>query len=261
MSTLNRSPPTLFPTFKPRTKMPIASQGCCKTKSCIHFLPTLVSRIYFSWSTSFLQLGASKKLQPSDLYEPNENDTAKVCSQQLKQALRQAKTTTKRPNLCRAYLRAFGSSYWPSGIILRPLWLVLCIVQIFSLRELIAFVARNGRTGNTDAQTNAAIWSIFGFCFGALMQPLLICHLFIWSLRTGLRARAATTSLIWERLSTMRASELHSQRGAAILNLAEVDTVRIVDGFRYGHFMWCGILVEFPIVTYFVYREAGSVRN
>ena len=45
----------------------------------------------------------------------------------------------------------------------------------------------------------------------------------------------------------MKSSEL--QRSSAVLNLAEVDTQRIVDGFRYGHFAWAGLFVELLTVT------------
>jgi ATP-binding cassette subfamily C (CFTR/MRP) protein 4 len=250
-----RSTPTLFRKREIKQPFPVAGTGCCRSKSWLSFPCTLLSRIYFSWVTDFLLKGYKNTITSKDLYETNQEDTSKYCANQLKEALQRQHESKKRPNLCRAYLSAFRASYFPAGLILRPIWLCFCIIQIFSLRELIAYVGR--APTNTEDQNNAAIWSIVGFCLGAMLQPLLICHLFIWSLRTGLRARAATTTLIWERLSTMRASELHSERGADILNLAEVDTVRIVEGFRYGHFMWCGILVEFPIVTAMVYLEAG----
>ena len=53
----------------------------------------------------------------------------------------------------------------------------------------------------------------------------------------------------------MKSSEL--QRSAAVLNLAEVDTTRIVDGFRYGHFAWAGLVVELPTVTAMLLLEVG----
>ena len=245
--------PTLFPPALPRIQLPPAATGCCSSRSCLSWVPTLISRIYFSWGTAVLLLGFQKELSPSDLYATNQLDSTKFCTFKLKEALHHAVAAGKprplhhavaagkpRPSLCWAYMRAFGRPFWCSAIC-RPIWLCFNIIQIFSLRQILVFVSNNGRTGSSDEQTMWAVLSIAGFCLGALCQPLLINHMFIWSLRVGLRARAATTGLIWERLSTMRSSELNSQRGATIMNLAEVDS---------AFSKWCS---AFPYVDVFFF--------
>jgi len=234
-------PPTLFPPALPRKQLPPAATGCCSSRSCLSCVPTLISRIYFSWGTALLLLGFHKELSPSDLYATNKLDSTKFCTFKLKEALHHAVAAGKpRPSLCWAYMRAFGRPFWMAAIC-RPIWLCFNIIQIFSLRQILVFVSNNGRTGSSDEQTMWAVLSIAGFCLGALCQPLLINHMFIWSLRVGLRARAATTGLIWERLSTMRSSELNSQRGATIMNLAEVDS---------AFSKWCS---AFPCVGVFFF--------
>ena len=267
---------TLFPPALPRIQLPPAATGCCSSRSCLSCVPTLISRIYFSWGTAVLLLGFQKELSPSDLYATNKLDSTKFCTFKLKEALHHAVAAGKpiplhhavaagkpRPSLCWAYMRAFGRPFWCSAIC-RPIWLCFNIIQIFSLRQILVFVSNNGRTGSSDEQTMWAVLSIAGFCLGALCQPLLINHMFIWSLRVGLRARAATTGLIWERLSTMRSSELNSQRGATIMNLAEVDSAfsKWCSAFPYVDvFFFLSFFAHMSMLTFFFFLSLPTYMS
>jgi ABC-type multidrug transport system fused ATPase/permease subunit len=220
---------------------------------------------YFSWIFPLLRRGARRTLSAEDLYAPAAGDSAHSCAEGVRAALldqvqKEARKHSKmkkktKPSLCGAYMSAFGCRYWTAGLLLRPSWLVVVIFQVFSLRQIVRFVSKGGSAGSTPDEVSLAALGVAGLFFCSLAQPVFINNLFVHSVRSGLRARAATTSLIWERLGRMKSSEL--QRSAAVLNLAEVDTARIVDGFRYGHFAWAGLLVELPVVTAMLLLEVG----
>lgn len=226
---------------------------CC----CLAFIMKIFSRLTFSWLFSFLWIGSKRQLTPEDLVKPVAADSAQVCAGQLRSAWRHEAARSNSSSgvsgtLGRAYRRAFGCKYLTIGLVLRPLWASVVVAQILCVRQLVQFVENGGR----DDEKGGAAIAVAILATGCFCQPILINSLFLWSYRMGLRARAATTTLIWEKVQRLSLRALHGERGASIINLAEVDTVRIAEGFRYAHFAWAGIL-ELVLVAIMISIEAG----
>ena len=106
------------------------------------------------------------------------------------------------------------------------------------MREIISYVGST--IAEREGRYNLALLSVVAIGVGGVVQSLCVYQLFFQSTKIGLHARAATMGLIWQRVATMKSSQLSGEN--SVLNHAEIDTARINEGFQWGHFSWSGIM-------------------
>ena len=204
------------------------------------------SHLTFSWATKVMRAGWKSALKEEDLGDPLDIDSAERNCELLGKDFYDA-SRTSRKSVMWTYLRVYGKNYFLMGAFTRLTWVALVVAQILALRTLISYVEaehanENGKTSPSDsASQREAAFAVALLSVGCFLQPILINHLFCWSYRFGPRARAGTSALIWKKVARMSASALNGQRGAEVLNLAEVDTNRVAEGIRYGHFCWAWV--------------------
>ena len=255
---------------------------------CMSVPPTarLSSHAAFSWATGVMRAGWRHTLTEADIGAALGVDSAERNGERLGKCFyadaKKGKDKSK-PSLMKTYFRVYGLHYFCMGAFFRLFWVLIVVAQILALRIIIAFVEQEYLVANASGQDNittpaptvsdgfnntaggsvdgvttsgegAAAVALLSIC--CFLQPLFINHLFFWSYRFGARARAGTSALIWKKAGRMSVAALHGSKGSEVLNLAEVDTNRICEGFRYGHFCWTW-LFELSFATAFLYKELG----
>jgi ABC-type multidrug transport system fused ATPase/permease subunit len=132
--------------------------------------------------------------------------------------------------------------------------------QIIFLRRLITFVESVQKVGTAEADYVQGVVAAVMISVCCALQPIAINNQFVWSFRVGLRAKAGVASVVWRKAVRLSPSGTNNRAGgiSSLVNLVETDTQRLIDAFRYSHFLWSG-LVELAVVTTMLCLENGPV--
>ena len=136
----------------------------------------------------------------------------------------------------------------------------MIVGQIVFLRRLITFVESVQRVGTAEADYVQGVVAAVVITVCCALQPIAINNQFVWSFRVGLRAKAGVASVVWRKAVRLSPSGTNNRAGgiSSLVNLVETDTQRLIDAFRYTHFLWSG-LVELAVVTTMLCLENGPV--
>ncbi|EEY58685.1 ATP-binding Cassette (ABC) Superfamily [Phytophthora infestans T30-4] len=192
-----------------------------------------LSRITFSWLGPLLDQGAAQPLQAEDLWalEP-EDDTARVTST-LREAVQHAEANSQ--SLWIPIRQAFGFNMYVAGAC-KLAGDCFGFVGPICINALIKYVEDPKVAMFSNSHYG---YILSGTLFAAsVLQTLCLHQHHHLVIREAIRVRSALTMLVYEKslkLSSQTKSTLGSGR---ILNMATIDTNRILELFYVIHYSW-----------------------
>ncbi|CAI5724696.1 unnamed protein product [Peronospora farinosa] len=187
------------------------------------------SRITFSWLGPLLHLGSSQPLEFQDLWPLDDADETLHVTNTLHAV------TTKNHSLWRSIRQAFGVHMYVAGMC-KLFGDCFGFVGPICVNALIQYV-----------QDPRPVWFasdhypyiLSGILFiASIFQTLCLHQHHHLVIREGIRVRSALTMLVYNKSLTL-SSQTKSQVGAGrILNLATIDTNRILNLFNMIHYVW-----------------------
>eukprot|EP00644_Phytophthora_capsici_P003380 jgi/Phyca11/116574/e_gw1.31.204.1 len=190
-----------------------------------------ISRVTFSWLSPLLAQGASQPLESDDLWPLEiEDDTERVTN-----TLREAVGNNSSQSLWIPIRQAFGFNMYLAGAC-KLAGDCFGFVGPICINSLIKYV-EDPKTALFVSSHYGYIMSIILFVASVLQTLCLHQHHHL-VIREAIRVRSALTMLVYEKslkLSSQTKSTLGSGR---ILNMATIDTNRILELFYVIHYSW-----------------------
>ncbi|GAB9474905.1 Atp-binding protein, partial [Globisporangium polare] len=198
-----------------------------------------LSKVTFSWLSGLLKRGATTPLRAEHLWRLQPGDDTGHVSAALALRLAQDKHAARDLSLWRAIRRAFGFNMYVAGMC-KLFGDILGFVGPICLNELIKYVEDPSSAWFAPRYYGYILSGVL-FASSALQTLFLHQHHHL-VIREAIRARSALTMLVYNK-SLRLSSQSKSQLGAGrILNMATIDTNRVLDLFYYVHYSWAAPL-------------------
>jgi ATP-binding cassette subfamily C (CFTR/MRP) protein 4 len=203
----------------------------------------LLSRALFTWVSPIFRSGDA--LSEGDLYELLPSDTTDSVHARLARAW-EAEKGQPHPSLARAYVAAFGRSYFVISLFI--VWKSAMVLAQAMFLGLLLDALQDPNATECDLYLYA-----LGLCLFAVAGGLLHHIFFFEAWRAGGHWRASAQALIFSKVMQLRGS---SQTTGRIVNLASSD----VERFQLLSQMFVYFFVapiEAAVILWLLYREVG----
>lgn len=237
---------------------------------------SLFARLTFRWINPLILLGCKAPLQHPDLPDILPADTASQTASVFNQAYAtiaqndyyqqqtSPKTTPPTPfsffhrlslrlplsitRTTRALLPVVGRLYLKAALWI-PIWFSCAIAQVFALRAIVDRITVSATPSQTRADLLANRWVYIPVAIAmalcAVGMSISQHALFFRSMRAGLRAKAALSAQIYDKMLRLHPTSYSSKGEGFLANLLLNDTQRVSDTYTYFHFLWAGIVEMF----------------
>lgn len=162
------------------------------------------SRFFFLWVGQIMKRRG--KLTESDLFELHVDDTTEKNHERLSLAWQRELQSASTPNLPRAFLRAFLAPYlvWSILIVAKSAFL---LAQTQFLARLLDRLAEPALSPSEPEDLSAYMWAL-ALVLGSVITVLLHQWYFFSTWRAGMRWKAASAALIFEKAVALRQDSL-----------------------------------------------------
>lgn len=161
----------------------------------------LISRATLWWIFPLLRKGYNSPLKHEDLYSVREEDRAEYLTKRLHEAWenekRKAKDTKRKALLWKALLRFFTWTNYGFIVFTTATYIIASNVTWFSLVKLVMEI---GSVVYGNALLNQCFIYVWGVAVGELIMALSANHFYVYGAILGIRARAATTGLLFKKV-------------------------------------------------------------
>lgn len=189
-----------------------------------------LSRITFSWLRPLLVQGAAQPLQAEDLWTLEDEDDAGKVTNSLREVL-----PKERQSLWTPIRQAFGFNMYLAGAC-KLAGDCFGFVGPICINALIKYV-ENPKTALFTSPHYGYILS--GTLFVAsVLQTLCLHQHHHLVIREAIRVRSALTMLVYEKSLTLSSQTKSSLGSGKILNMATIDTNRVLELFYMIHYSW-----------------------
>ncbi|XP_056639846.1 ATP-binding cassette sub-family C member 4-like isoform X1 [Diorhabda sublineata] len=218
-----------------------------------------LSKIFFCWIIPLFKYGNKHNLRPEDIYNPLPSDKCDSMVSQLERHWNKELELYKngkrpKPSLKIALFKTFSLSYSIHGI---NMFIQAVILKTFQPIVLAAFIRYFDKT-----KDNAIFGAGSGWILGSLtviiafLYALGLHHSMLGGQRTGMRIRAACSSLVYRKLLRLSQVSLSKTPGGKLVNLLSNDLQRFDLCLMYLHYMWI-MPVQAAIGFYLMYDSVG----
>jgi len=199
-------------------------------------------RLTFSWATPLVNQAFRREISANELWELWDEHKAKGLAKRLEIAWKD-EISKNGEGEARMY-RAVWAVFWPGymrAFVYKMLWLVavvvtntVLVVELLNLlEETAAGTADTVQIGNLKVPPIGFLYAAL-FFVGEVARSTLVNQHWAWTCLTGINARGAVASLLFQKTTRLR------QSGDAIgqlLNMIGNDIERIREAFTYGLFI------------------------
>eukprot|EP00007_Cunea_sp_BSH-02190019_P001870 CAMPEP_0174237282 /NCGR_PEP_ID=MMETSP0417-20130205/7690_1 /TAXON_ID=242541 /ORGANISM="Mayorella sp, Strain BSH-02190019" /LENGTH=1523 /DNA_ID=CAMNT_0015316021 /DNA_START=21 /DNA_END=4592 /DNA_ORIENTATION=+ len=191
-----------------------------------------LSYLSYWWVTSLMYTGYKRTLEYTDLWRLAPSESATVGRESF---LRNWRNQPEgNPSIFRTFLR----TSW-KGLLMASIW------NLFSLAFAICgpgFVLKyflRWLGDDTQPAWEGFIWATALFATN-LLQAVSFHQAFFWSIRAGVRAKAAMTAIVYDKVLRLNPNKIAAS--GEIVNLISNDAWRVFELCRFLHFSWGGPL-------------------
>lgn len=224
----------------------------------------VLSYLLFAWVWRLLRTGRKTTLQEEHLPSILPADTASAVYPSFRDAWHTPghSSATLASRLVARLSRGFARSrteraayiavadVFVRAALWKPLWIAASIGQIFAIRALVFQV----QTRAPNKWPYVPVVIAMALC--SVLMSISQHHLFLGSMRAGMRVRAALSSAIYRKVLRLSPASRASTSDGEITNLLLNDTHRILDSFTFFHFCWFGF-IELALVSALLCLDLG----
>jgi ABC-type multidrug transport system fused ATPase/permease subunit len=196
---------------------------------------SLCSRLAFGFVTPLLMAGGRAALEMKQLFLLGGEDDAVLNARRLQVAFDRVKRRGKKNALIKAVLSLYVKEIVVSGILMLA-GIVCTLLQPLVLNQLLTFIQQ------TEVENSLPNWTGYLFaCLGAVcifLQQLFQTQAYWLLTRMGYRVRGAVTVLLFEKSLRLSQPEMSSIGIGKIVNLAEVDAMKLMWSMYVVHQVW-----------------------
>uniref|UniRef100_A0A8D2D3T4 Cystic fibrosis transmembrane conductance regulator n=1 Tax=Sciurus vulgaris TaxID=55149 RepID=A0A8D2D3T4_SCIVU len=193
---------------------------------------SVISKLFFSWTTPILRKGYRQRLELSDIYQIPSADSADNLSEKLEREWDREVASKKNPKLINALRRCFFWRFMFYGILLY-LGEVTKAVQPLLLGRIIASYDPDNK-----AERSIAIYLGIGLCLLFIVRTLLL-HPAIFGLHhIGMQMRIAMFSLIYKKTLKLSSRVLDKISIGQLVSLLSNNLNKFDEGLALAHFVW-----------------------
>ncbi|XP_077612146.1 cystic fibrosis transmembrane conductance regulator [Crocuta crocuta] len=193
---------------------------------------SVLSKLFFSWTSPILKKGYRQRLELSDIYHISSADSADNLSEKLEREWDRELASKKNPKLINALRRCFFWRFMFYGILLY-LGEVTKSVQPLLLGRIIASYDPDNK-----AERSIAIYLAIGLCLLFVMRTLLL-HPAIFGLHhIGMQIRIAMFSLIYKKTLKLSSRVLDKISIGQLVSLLSNNLNKFDEGLALAHFVW-----------------------
>ncbi|XP_066218646.1 cystic fibrosis transmembrane conductance regulator isoform X1 [Saccopteryx leptura] len=192
----------------------------------------VISKLFFSWTTTILRKGYRQRLELSDIYQIPSADSADNLSESLEREWDRELASKKNPKLINALRRCFFWRFMFYGILLY-LGEVTKAVQPLLLGRIIASYDPDNKV-----ERSIAIYLGIGLCLLFILRTLLL-HPAIFGLHhIGMQIRIAMFSLIYKKTLKLSSRVLDKISIGQLVSLLSNNLNKFDEGLALAHFVW-----------------------
>ncbi|XP_053518910.1 cystic fibrosis transmembrane conductance regulator [Artibeus jamaicensis] len=193
---------------------------------------SVVSKLFFSWTTPILKKGYRQRLELSDIYQIPSADSADNLSEILEREWDRELASKKNPKLINALRRCFFWRFMFYGILLY-LGEVTKAVQPLLLGRIIASYDPDNKV-----ERSISIYLGIGLCLLFILRTLLL-HPAIFGLHhIGMQMRIAMFSLIYKKTLKLSSRVLDKISIGQLVSLLSNNLNKFDEGLALAHFVW-----------------------
>lgn len=193
---------------------------------------SVISKLFFSWTTPILKKGYRQRLALSDIYQIPSSDSADNLSEKLEREWDRELASKKNPKLINALRRCFFWKFMFYGILLY-LGEVTKAVQPLLLGRIIA-----SYDPDNTVERSIAIYLGIGLCLLFIARTLLL-HPAIFGLHhIGMQMRIAMFSLIYKKTLKLSSRVLDKISIGQLVSLLSNNLNKFDEGLALAHFVW-----------------------
>lgn len=214
----------------------------------VAYLESVWNMLTFAWVKPLLELGNSRALEQTDLYDLDREDSAvgvyETFSKKWKSELK-----TSKPSVAMAYMLAFGGPFVAAGF-LKLIHDSCIFISPMMLKHLISFLS------DPTQPTSIGVGYVI-IIFGAnVMMSMCLRQYFYWCYLTGMRLRSAVITSIYNKSLVLGAAALSSRSSGEIMNLMSVDASRMQELTPYLHAIWYSFY-QITVAVYFLWQQVS----
>ncbi|XP_016052415.1 PREDICTED: cystic fibrosis transmembrane conductance regulator [Miniopterus natalensis] len=193
---------------------------------------SVISKLFFSWTTPILKKGYRQRLELSDIYQIPSADSADNLSETLEREWDRELASKKNPKLINALRRCFFWRFMFYGILLY-LGEVTKAVQPLLLGRIIASYDPDNKV-----ERSIAVYLGIGLCLLFILRTLLL-HPAIFGLHhIGMQIRIAMFSLIYKKTLKLSSRVLDKISIGQLVSLLSNNLNKFDEGLALAHFVW-----------------------
>lgn len=196
----------------------------------------------WEWITPLILRGRRRPLQPSDLYQLHERDSASWLNCEFQ---RQYQVEGRR-SILGALNRLFGLRFWIVGGLLRLLSDVCLLASPWVLMEIlrhIQLVERWRRGHQVTMRPMIETLALVGLLFLLqLLRSVFLEHYFEQTSLVSMRAHSALAAAVYQKSLHLSSKSRQRQSPETIVSLQSVDCRKVQDSVMHFHFIWAGVL-------------------
>ena len=209
----------------------------------------IVDAVLFMWIKPLLELGNKRPLDPSDLFELEENDKASNVYASFTEAWQRQHAIKKEPSLVMAYARAFGMPFLMAGG-LKLIHDMLIFVGPYLLNKIIHFL------DDPSEPVENGLYYVLGLFAANLIMSLCLRQYFFWCYRVGMRLRSAVITSVYAKALKISVGVMSRRSVGEISNLMSVDSTRLQTLTSYLHAIWYSF-IQIGLALYFLWGQLG----
>ena len=212
------------------------------------WISALWSSVTFGWIVPLLEVGNSRRLEPSDLFPLETKDSAEGCYRAFMEQWHARKKRTH--SLAMSFFSAFGMPFAAAGGI-KLLHDTLMFVGPQVLKRLIIFM----RTPSEALSTG--LFYVAVLFVSQLLMSVFLRQYFFWCFRVGMRLRSAIVTSVFAKTLSISTGAFARKSTGEIQNLMAVDSTRLQDLTPYLHAVWYS-LYQIALALYLLWAEVGA---
>ena len=195
---------------------------------------SIVTRLMFSWIDPILSAGWKSALEMKQLFLLGGEDDAVVNARRVQEQLDKIGLQNKN-SLIKSVVRVYYKEILGSGLFML-LSIAATLAQPQALYQLLDFIQQD------TVETSMPYW--WGYLWAAvgavclLLQQLFVQQAYWILIRLGFRLRGAMTVLLFEKSLRLNQPEMSSIGIGKIVNLAEVDCMKLMWSVFVIHSVW-----------------------
>lgn len=235
-----RSPMTFFP--------PIDPSRMSRWDFTWYWIKRICSFLSFSWIVPLLEVGNTRRLEPSDLFPLDLHDSAEGCSEAFSKEWRAVR---KNPSasLTLTFIKAFGGPFFAAGF-LKLCHDSLLFVGPHILNKLILFMK------DPEEPVSTGLHYVFILLITQILMSLFLRQYFWWCFRVGMRLRSAIITTVYQKTLLLAQGVLTRKSTGVISNLMSVDSTRLQDMTPYLHAVWYAAF-QIAVALYLLWQQVG----